>query len=483
MEKEAILEVDEIIKNCEKDIDYYNHFMQNLFYELSKKKFSFSKIKKSDLIKNMEKNVKNLVNYIYKLDEVKYKDIYNCLSCIYGAFLGDAIGAYCEFEGPSLNNTKLIFKGNPKFGESPGQVTDDSEMAMASGFAIMDIPESSNLNSDYLYYYYGLWHLSEPEDEGDTTYEALKDFNVFDFNPNRKNNYRKIFDGIQKSNSSSLANGFLMRTSPFIVWCYFRFKKQIIDAFNKKDKNQKELFDLFNKIKIEAKKDNICTHPNVSLPVAHSIFCIMGLGAICELKPNDIIDNIEMLLKNKYFNEKNRENSMTVRNMILEEIDTYKNDENKELSNSDKSFLYFTKGDKSVNTHIGFYYHAFRLTLYYLYYFNEIKEDKIYTKYRTIMNQICSFGGDTDTNAAIVGAVIGPLIGFKKFGDNDFKKMVNLVPKNRFIFSPALMILYVYFLKENNKEKKNMNFLRMLLNILYEKKDLKDLDNINSIEQ
>ena len=32
------------------------------------------------------------------------------------------------------------------------------------------------------------------------------------------------------------------------------------------------------------------------------------------------------------------------------------------------------------------------------------------------MNIICNCGGDTDTNAAIVGCVIGPLIGFDNFG-------------------------------------------------------------------
>ena len=80
------------------------------------------------------------------------------------------------------------------------------------------------------------------------------------------------------------------------------------------------------------------------------------------------------------------------------------------------------------------------------------------------MNQICAFGGDTDTNAAIVGTVIGPLIGYKYFGEEDLQTMISLVPKKRCIFSPALMIIYVYYLKNDKfKGKNNFNFLKMFL--------------------
>ena len=50
----------------------------------------------------------------------------------------------------------------------------------------------------------------------------------------------------------------------------------------------------------------------------------------------------------------------------------------------------------------------------------DIKEDHIILISSHILSEIqeiCDYGGDTDTNAAIVGTVIGPLIGFKNFGD------------------------------------------------------------------
>ena len=45
--------------------------------------------------------------------------MYRSLSCIFGSFFGDAIGAYCKFKKPSKQNIKSIFKGNSKFGDDP----------------------------------------------------------------------------------------------------------------------------------------------------------------------------------------------------------------------------------------------------------------------------------------------------------------------------------------------------------------------------
>lgn len=477
--KSEIILIYEKYKNKEE----YNKFMQNLFSGLSKKDFSFllgTSLTKDGLINNFQNNVNALVNHIYQLNEneEQNKDIYNCLSCIFGAFLGDATGAYCEFKGPNMNNIKKIFVGKPMFGDDPGQITDDSEMGIANAFALMDNPKYSDINSDYCFYFYGLWHSSKPKDEGITTRKALKNFKASDFIKN-ENNYTAAFQEIKKNNSKSMANGFLMRTSPFIVWCYFRFKNQIENIFKKDNDNHENLFKLFEIIRDLAYKDNICTHPNDSLCISHSIFAIMSFGAICELKPAKILNIIEELLKNDFFNKNKNTDTLNIKNMIINELDNYKKDEKKLLGKIENSFQYFTKGDKNVNTHMGFYFHAFRLTLYFLYYFDEIKGEHNFTKFRTIINQICAFGGDTDTNAAIVGTVIGPLIGYKKFGDAEFKKMVSLVPNKRFIFSPALMIIYVYFIKDyKNIDDSRRNFLKMLLMTAFKTIDVNHLNNI-----
>ena len=166
--------------------------------------------------------------------------------------------------------------------------------------------------------------------------------------------------------------------------------------------------------------------------------------------------------------------------MIYEEINIYNN--KKDLKAYENCFHYFTSKEKNVITNMGFYFHAFRLTLYYLYFFDEINPKKNITKYREIMNQICSFGGDTDTNAAIVGTVIGPLIGFKNFGNKELLTMVKLVPKKRLVYSPGLMILYVHYLRMNkSNNEKRKNFLLMILKMMLEKIDVKNLDSVFSL--
>ena len=482
--------IQSILEQSLESKEFYNNYMNKLFSELNIY-YSYPNIPKENndkLIENIQKNVNILIKYIDDLKEnnKENQDLYRCLSCIFGSFLGDAIGAYCEFKSASPDNINYIMQGNPMFGDSPGQVTDDSEMAMSSAFGIMDNPDMLKLNSDYLYYYYGCWYISHPRDVGFTTRNALSIFNINDFDPNNKNNYTNNFISIKNTNYSSLANGFLMRTSPFIVWCYYRFKKLIQEIFNNPEKEK--LLELFQIIKIQAKKDNICTHPNDELCISHSCFCIMSLAAICGYNADKILDIEENLLSNDYFDQDGVKN---VKKMIMDEIIRHKKDkkENEDINDGltqiEKGYKYFTK-DRSVVKHMGFYVHAFRLTIYYLSYFDEIEEESNCTKYRKIMNQICTYGGDTDTNAAIVGAVIGPLIGYKNFGDDDFKKMIGLVPKNRYIFSPSFMILYVFFLKESNNDgkiKNKMNFLRMILNVSYGEIDLQKLIKINSENQ
>ena len=433
MENKINLESDKIFDKFFKEDEFYYNFMFLLFQKLKDINFPFNDTEKTKiyLIENMEKNI------------------------------------------------NFIFKGNPMFGDAPGQVTDDSEMAMVSAFAIMENENLKELNSNYLYYFYGLWHISHPRDEGNTTRKALKYFNLIDFKLNKGNN-NGIFEEIEKNNNKSLANGFLMRTSPIIVFLYFRYKSEITKAFNKKKDNQKELYDLFEIIKSEVYKDNICTHPHESLCISHSIFCIMSLGAIYGLDSTQIIDNVKTLLNHKFFNGKK---DYGIKDIIIKELEIY--EKHKDLSLFDNAFNYFTNGEKNVTIHMGYYVHAFRLTLYYLYFFNEINSEKEFSKFRVIMNQICSFGGDTDTNAAIVGAVVGPLIGYKNFCDEDFLKMVSLVPKKRFVFSPALMIIYVYFIKNNinNKNHKGKYFIRILLKLLYDNIDLTDLINNEKVKE
>ena len=124
---------------------------------------------------------------------------------------------------------------------------------------------------------------------------------------------------------------------------------------------------------------------------------------------------------------------------------------------------------------MGYYVHAFRLSLYYLYDFDNYIPMKGFTKYRSIMNDISNFGGDTDTNSDIVGQLIGPLIGFQNFGNKDLELILNHVSPSRFQYSASMAYFFVDYLeksKNKNFEKyeKNIprfNYIKNLLKMVY----------------
>ena len=72
------------------------------------------------------------------------------------------------------------------------------------------------------------------------------------------------------------------------------------------------------------------------------------------------------------------------------------------------------------------------------------------------MNEICDFGGDADTNCAIVGTVLGPLIGYNNFDKKDFDTFLYHIneDKKRILFAASYMYLYIKYLDISNKESK-----------------------------
>ena len=105
---------------------------------------------------------------------------------VLGAFIGDAIGAYLEFAGaPTADKLEEAFllEGGGRLNVGPGQITDDSEMAMCLLHSLTGqdkenleslrcgLKDSLNLNE--VQKYFGMWYESAPFDIGFTTSSAL----------------------------------------------------------------------------------------------------------------------------------------------------------------------------------------------------------------------------------------------------------------------------------------------------------------------
>ena len=144
----------------------------------------------------------------------------------------------------------------------PGQITDDSEMALSMAYAMMDSVNPKELDQDLIYYYYGAWMKSGPFDIGRTTMNALRDFNFEHYYIDTKDKVKETLQRLEKENRDSLSNGFLMRISPFVAWFYYRNRNKhiIIDVF--KSKKENEYVALYEKIKDTVILDNKLTHTN-----------------------------------------------------------------------------------------------------------------------------------------------------------------------------------------------------------------------------
>ena len=126
---------------------------------------------------------------------------------------------------------------------------------------------------------------------------------------------------------------------------------------------------------------------------------------------------------------------------------------------------------------MGFYKHAFNLTVYYLSIFDdEIKNKKVSLKdfYTNMIFDISDFGGDTDTNGAIVGIVMGPLVGMENFDRKYFDIFLNFYSRERLIYTNVFMYFYANYLLEmakypayiENYNRVNFNFMEKFLKLL-----------------
>ena len=418
---------------------------------------------------NFERNLKIIVQKIYNIINNKKdnEDYYKILSTIYGAFLADSMGSFCEFTPFNKNNHLKIFSKDNSNIFKPGQVTDDSEMAMSLAYGVMDNAKINELNENLIYYYYLIWLSSNPLDIGITTRKALNIIKL-DKNNNIKSNIftEKIKNKIDELSHDSLANGFLMRISPFLCWFYMLNRNYIKEIL--KTKECDKYYELYSKILFQIEKDSQLTHPNRENAVSGAIFTFMGLCAMEQkYSGKEILSMVEILLSNNIFDTKKEEKILKNHFIkIMSEI-------RKEDFNED---IYFG----NLNHLMGYYLHSFKLTLYYLYHIDEMKNNiNIKEIYNKIIFSICDFGGDTDTNAAIVGMILGPLIGIQNFDDKYLNTFLNFYSKKRIIYTNAFIYFYAKYLIEiNNRnpndkvkfgEKINFNFYKMVYDFLFKK--------------
>lgn len=114
------------------------------------------------------------------------------LGSILGAFIGDSAGAVLEFIGRQITDDDvkeaLEFNGGGYFNVDKGQITDDSEMALAMMRGLIN-SEESFVDQKKIAQEYVNWYDSNPFDIGMATTSALKEIKIALNSEDRSNTF------------------------------------------------------------------------------------------------------------------------------------------------------------------------------------------------------------------------------------------------------------------------------------------------------
>lgn len=404
------------------------------------------------------------------LDEENEK-IYNALSILYGASLGDSMGSYCEFTNPNPENYKRIWSEiNPIFRTGRGQVTDDTEMAMSMAYGILEGVnkkinnlDSAILNPDPVAYYYSFWLLSEPFDIGNTTHNALNVNNSQSYLNKDINNCglaKKFHENSINKNSESLSNGFLMRRTPYTVFIYYFFELNKDQPFYFKTlleaKKYEELFFFLHDI---TEQEVALTHWNIECKIAAIIYDFIILCCLYYFDKENSDTSAILYKISDFFEGLTKAKNKNVSGGIVKFFDLFK--EINEISSFEiaKEKEMFTEIGKKC---IGFYRHAFKIIFLVLRFYQDFSKNGKENIYEDIMFFICNLGGDTDTNCCIAGGVVGALVKLGNINEkylNPHLEFCTSSAKTKqprwIIYSPAYLGYYAIKLYDNMENPKD----------------------------
>lgn len=293
----------------------------------------------------------------------------SALGCLMGALVGDATGATLEFLGRKPTSTEveqaMTLPGGGIMDLAPGQITDDGELTLCLAQALS---ESTVFDLETIAQFYAKWIDSSPFDIGMTTRNSLgcmsgPAWEEIDYRPDYA---VAMTRAASRFCTESKANGSLMRITPLGIWGH-------------------KLDDLT--LAEYAQQDSQLSHPNPSCCHAVACYCI----AIANLlrQPGD------------------RQNA-------LDKVESWANTyANQEVS----SWLKMAKDNIDIpyRPQIGFIKIAFTHAFRHLYQGSD---------YVSALRETLAGGGDTDTNACIVGGLMGAVSGLQSIPESMVERVL-----------------------------------------------------------
>lgn len=283
------------------------------------------------------------------------------LGALLGLAVGDALGAPLEFSRGNVSREKIesasSMPGGGPHGVSSGQVTDDTELALALAGVLSGKSPSMGFPRDAVIEAYKAWFDSDPFDVGSTCAEA--------FCPRRG----RFFVPSPESQS----NGSIMRIAPLAVWARHESDDVIAEM---------------------AMEDSRLTHSNRNVIASTAAYAVALSSLARGETPESALGRAgSWLLSNK------ASGSSTVLGW---------------LASADVT----TKDCEISGSSSGWARHAFVLA------FRHLVSGKTFGE---SLLEVLKLGGDTDTNLAVVGAMLGARDGI----DSIPKKWVGSVLRSR----------------------------------------------------
>lgn len=274
-----------------------------------------------------------------------------------GALVGDAAGATLEFCGCKITEEMALnamrMPGGGRIRVGPGQITDDGELTLTLWQSLNSFETSHILPILTLMKGYKDWYESCPFDMGRTCGLAFETFYDF-FRGQHIHTLQDCKDIIKKINGDSEANGALMRATAIATWIT---RNPTVDI----------------KIGVEcAKEDARLSHPSIVCQEVNAIYVFAIINLLQGKSPKETIELLDNFIDTEITEEK-------VKYWYFQEsLDISAMDATKQIGHVRWGFvmaIYFLRNPE-IN-----YEEAIKITL--------------------------MKGGDTDTNAAIVGGMVG----------------------------------------------------------------------------
>jgi len=278
------------------------------------------------------------------------------LGCMMGVLVGDASGAVLEFRHKFDNDDvsdAMHMKGGGALNIGKGQVTDDGELTLALAHSLTG---TQYYPMNKVAKAYNTWINSMPFDVGATCRKA---FSIQGSYTGSDSDSDRLIYNAARYNMLSEANGALMRCSPIAVWAAHREPDEVVTQV--------------------AKLDAMLSHPNQVCLECNAVYAL----ALAKLI--------------KY-------NSASMAfSHISDYVDTN--------VNSDKVKKWFYEDRHEITDakrNIGHVKHAFCMAMNFL-------EKPV--EYEVGIRHVLRLGGDTDTNAAICGGILGAINGYDDIPD------------------------------------------------------------------